>query len=483
MAEFPAHLFRMDGDPAAIRASAGRWHQFAGAATGAAGQITGLDTSQFVGPEGDQFRDGLNADMPRHLRITGDAFDRVSTGLTTFADRLDTLQGQMRPVAQRAPGLWQALQAARGRADRAEAADARHEREMANRPPEETTPDTYRSDSGAAGAALGQAQRDWDACVAEAGNLRGQLTTAVRDCVAVVNDAKGMRFTENPKWWDLGGQFTNFVRDNKELLQQLSGALKVVSLVAGLLSFIPVLTPIMAPIALGTALAASAIDLSIYAATGEGSLQTILIDVGLNLLPGVGKLVKPLGGALRAGGNRLAYEAGRLGSGLRAAARVPVADDIAGITADGALMMRATPAPRFNLQERLTAFREGRAEYVKEIPINSSRHPESAQHILDAQSGQIWRGDRVVQGDPKPSILTIDRAGADANRADSLRGVEPRGRDGLDRDEYPPAMFAEGGEGASVKYIDSSDNTGAGASMGNRLRGLPDGAMIKITVR
>ncbi|MEU8185065.1 hypothetical protein AB0B86_30335, partial [Micromonospora sp. NPDC049047] len=64
MAEFPAHLFRMDGDPSAIRSSAGRWSGFGSAATQAAAQITGLDTSQFVGPEADLFREGLNAQMP-----------------------------------------------------------------------------------------------------------------------------------------------------------------------------------------------------------------------------------------------------------------------------------------------------------------------------------------------------------------------------------------------------------------------------------
>ncbi|MGC4810167.1 DUF6531 domain-containing protein [Micromonospora sp. DT228] len=297
----------MDGDPSAVRSSASRWQGFGSAASQAAGQITGLDTSQFVGPEGDLFREGLNAQMPGHLRVTGDAFGRVSTGLVTFAGSLSSLQDRMRPLAQRAPGLWAALQAARGRADRARQADERHEQEVADRPPEEAAaaaPDTYRSDAGAAGSVLSQAQRDWDECVAQAGALRGELSTAVRDCVRVVNDAKGLRFKENPKWWDLKGQFTNFVRDNQELLAQLSGALKIVSLVAGLLSFIPILAPIMGPIALGTALLASAIDLSIYAATGKGSLKTILIDVGLNLLPGVGKLARLGAGALK--GTRVA---------------------------------------------------------------------------------------------------------------------------------------------------------------------------------
>ncbi|MET8043353.1 HNH/endonuclease VII fold putative polymorphic toxin [Micromonospora sp. NPDC005215] len=195
-------------------------------------------------------------------------------------------------MAQRAPGLWAALQAARGRSDRAAQADERHEQEVADRPVQEAAaaePDPYRSDAGAAGAALSQAQRDWDECVAQAGVLRGELATAVRDCVRVVSDARGLRFKENPKWWDLKGQFTNFVRDNQELLAQLSGALKIVSLVAGLLSFIPILAPIMGPIAIAAGAAALLIDASLYAATGKGSLTSLLIDTVLTVVP-IGRL-------------------------------------------------------------------------------------------------------------------------------------------------------------------------------------------------
>ena len=113
--------------------------------------------------------------------------------------------------------------------------------------------------------------------------------------------------------------------------------------------------------------------------------------------------------------------------------------------------------------------------------IPRSRYPHSADHIEEAQQGEIWRGDASTQGRPKPSILTIDRPGADDNRDDSLRGIATRPPD--DRDEYPPAMYKEGGKGASVKYIPSSDNTGSGSSMGSAVRGLPEGARVKIRVK
>ncbi|MYT68379.1 hypothetical protein GTY60_01650 [Streptomyces sp. SID8367] len=123
----------------------------------------------------------------------------------------------------------------------------------------------------------------------------------------------------------------------------------------------------------------------------------------------------------------------------------------------------------------------GQSEYDAEMVLDRNKYPESAQHIEDAQNGVISRGDRRRTGQPLPDILTIDRGGADDNRADSLRGIatdSPR-----DRDEYPPAMYKEGGTGASVRYISASDNQGSGSAMGSAVRGLPDGSRVKIRVR
>ncbi|MGH3926036.1 MAG: putative T7SS-secreted protein, partial [Pseudonocardiaceae bacterium] len=219
MSEFPAHLFRLEGDPGAIRSSASKWSEFGTAASDAAGQITALDTSQFVGPEGDLFREGLNESMPDHLRITGEAFGKVAGSLNGFAGSLSGLQARMGPLAARAPGLWEALQAAQGRVADAQSADQAHAREVAARPPDQPgAPDPYQSDTGAATTGLSSAQRAWQDCVDAANGVRSELVTAVDSCVRVVDEAKDMRFKENPKWYDLGGQFENFVRDNKELL-------------------------------------------------------------------------------------------------------------------------------------------------------------------------------------------------------------------------------------------------------------------------
>lgn len=101
--------------------------------------------------------------------------------------------------------------------------------------------------------------------------------------------------------------------------------------------------------------------------------------------------------------------------------------------------------------------------------IDGARYPETAQHVADAQSNG------------HSDVLTIDRAGAKQNRKDSLRGIKTQ--KGKDRDEYPPAMFEEGGTGASVRHIGPSDNRGAGSTMGKALEQYPDGTKVVIYVR
>ena len=103
-----------------------------------------------------------------------------------------------------------------------------------------------------------------------------------------------------------------------------------------------------------------------------------------------------------------------------------------------------------------------------EVEISKSKYPESAQHIQEA----------ITSG--KPEVLTIDRPGTKNNRKESLKGIDTVS--GKDRDEYPPAMFKEGGTNADVKHITSSDNRGSGSSFGNQLRVYPDGTKVKFVI-
>ena len=62
-----------------------------------------------------------------------------------------------------------------------------------------------------------------------------------------------------------------------------------------------------------------------------------------------------------------------------------------------------------------------------------------------------------------------------------FRGTKTK--QGKDRDEYPPAMFKEGGEGASVRHIDSSDNRGSGKCMGLQCADVDDGQKVIIEAK
>lgn len=102
------------------------------------------------------------------------------------------------------------------------------------------------------------------------------------------------------------------------------------------------------------------------------------------------------------------------------------------------------------------------------ITLSRSIHGEAAAHTADA----------IKAG--KSSVLTIDRAGAAANRQASTGALDKVA--GKHLDEYPPAMFREGGAGASVRPINPRDNMSSGACIGNACRGLPDGNRIQIKI-
>jgi hypothetical protein len=107
---------------------------------------------------------------------------------------------------------------------------------------------------------------------------------------------------------------------------------------------------------------------------------------------------------------------------------------------------------------------------AKTITISRSKYPQSAKHIEDAQAAG------------HPSILTIDR---DKKRSEMRRYYAtkdaPVVKD-MQPDEYPPAMFLEGGKGSSWRNIPEADNMGAGSSMGNQARNVKDGSKILLTV-
>lgn len=115
--------------------------------------------------------------------------------------------------------------------------------------------------------------------------------------------------------------------------------------------------------------------------------------------------------------------------------------------------------------EETTPVTQQEQEATVQITFPADRYPETARHIQSAIEGG------------HPATCTIDRDGAENNRKLSLRGVETK--KGYDRDEWPMAMCAEGGEGADIEYISPSDNRGAGSWVGNQLEEYPDGTLVE----
>lgn len=101
------------------------------------------------------------------------------------------------------------------------------------------------------------------------------------------------------------------------------------------------------------------------------------------------------------------------------------------------------------------------------VVVDARRHPASAQHITAA----------VNMG--APEMVTLDRSTVRSNRTGNLRHKPPRRE--YDRDEYPCAVFREGA-GADVAYIPRGDNRGSGASIRHQLRGVPNGARVRVRV-
>ena len=102
------------------------------------------------------------------------------------------------------------------------------------------------------------------------------------------------------------------------------------------------------------------------------------------------------------------------------------------------------------------------------VIVDSQKYPQIAEHIKRAQK----------MGSPE--FVTLERGEAADRRKASLANIKVRNI--YDRDEWPMAVFKEGGEGANVVYIESRDNRGAGSSIGWQMRKLPNGAKVRVRV-
>lgn len=102
---------------------------------------------------------------------------------------------------------------------------------------------------------------------------------------------------------------------------------------------------------------------------------------------------------------------------------------------------------------------------VVSIGLSKTKYPKTLQHMEEA----------IAKGWPR--IMILNREGAGARRERLLANIPTK--PGFDRDEFPAAVGRKSWK-AHVKYVPSSDNRGAGSSMGIKLRQYCDGTRFQI---
>ncbi|WP_281356730.1 putative T7SS-secreted protein [Amycolatopsis anabasis] len=398
-----------------------------------------LDTGGWTGPAADAYHEIAHPEAGRWI-TAGEAFHSAAAAIETYAGTLEWAQGE----AARAVALWQqgeqASAQAKAQHDQAIAAAAQQAAAEGSAPP----PEAPFTDPGE--ALRGQARE----VLARA---RDQLTAAGDQAVAIVDKAQ------------------EHAPQERTLLDDMGDALETIGDIPGNV---------------------------VHNALDE--LGDMVDAVGT----GVGKLVE---GAGWLAGQAVDGTGNVVGAGLDALGLDETGRDVEQATETAASATTSATRDAGHAVEgyfdREAATLHDRADTIAEqlgaephewdqyvpdpgqkhyVVINEDKYPESADHILEAQNGEIWRGDTSAPGQAKPAEVTIDRPGADINRRESLNGIPTRGGDYLDRDEYPPAVFREGGEGASVKYIDRGDNRGSGSSMMHQMKGLENGTPVHISV-
>ncbi len=291
-------MFSLSGDPGSIRSSSLKWSQFSTAAATAAGDIRRIDSGDFVGDEADTYRDKLNQDLPPHLDTTSEAWSAVAGALQTYASTLESLQQRLTTLAGQAQHQQGQVDAAQNAVADAHTADSRHTTAVeaatkALKPGQTLPPDTYQPQSTGASHQLSSANSALQATTDAANQVHTEHNAAVEACVNAINQAAGTRFEEPPGFWGrLGNSISGWVKDHADVLKSISSVLKTISGIAGLLAMIPVLAPIMGPIALVAGGAALLIDVTVKVTTGQGSWTGILVDGALMALPGAGRLLK-----------------------------------------------------------------------------------------------------------------------------------------------------------------------------------------------
>ncbi|MGB7364123.1 MAG: hypothetical protein WA931_13920, partial [Rhodococcus sp. (in: high G+C Gram-positive bacteria)] len=125
-----AEDFRLGGAPSEVMASATTFISLADAADQAATALRGFSPDDFVGDEGDAYRDKIDSDLPTWLTRTADAHRTVGNGVRAYGSTFTSCDTTLAPMRAQAPIAHAAVNAAADKVQAAEwalaAAQAKH---------------------------------------------------------------------------------------------------------------------------------------------------------------------------------------------------------------------------------------------------------------------------------------------------------------------------------------------------------------------
>ena len=119
---YKADEFHIGGDPDTVKNVAKQWFDFGKKCTVAGVEMYNLDTSSFIGSEGDQFSALLHDEVPLQVYSTGHAHHGVERAITSYHEALDIAVREMDGLSIKAQGDHGAVNAAVDRYNAAEAA-------------------------------------------------------------------------------------------------------------------------------------------------------------------------------------------------------------------------------------------------------------------------------------------------------------------------------------------------------------------------
>jgi hypothetical protein len=304
--EFPALGFDpAPGDVAAVSRAAVDVRETGTVFSDASANVSKLNSSAWTGDAADAFRGQLK-DLPRDLDLAATSHRSAAQTLTDWGDGLAARQRRAADLEARAADLRRREQSAVAEVNRLAGQTAPKDSPEFARLKNQY--DSARSHANSVGSELQDV-------IAQARRLHGEHRSAAAGAAGKIDGLADAPYQE-PGWLSRAwSSVKGWISDHADVLAKISGVLKGVSAVLGVLSLVPGLQ-FLAPFAVAAGAIALAIDVAVKLATGKGSWTSIGIDAALTFLPG-GKILDGLKGvkAAVAGEKGLAAGERALGAG------------------------------------------------------------------------------------------------------------------------------------------------------------------------